>query len=320
MDPVTCRFCAQRESARNAGETTGCGTADGAARRTPGIQTGARPVPAGRGCRHSACGAAAERAASAASARPARTRTAGTRVRTLRTGSLAPRPAPCRAAAAQVAGSPMRTYIQGKAAVAGGWAAACHLACSAAVAYCTRPFAGSSVRNRREGQVPASAARLCPPYPCDDGRRHRCRSPPLMCGRPPMEPEARLTRSSSERDFRACSWSTGCASWVSPCTASRRARTSAARGTGTATRVLGATRRACTTPIRSWLSWSRNGRWRNATRASRRSCGTCSTWRTACSCASTSPSAHGSSPPLMTPRRTCGRCAPRTARRPRPGT
>jgi hypothetical protein len=60
---VTGRFCAQDESARNAGGTPGCGTADGAARRTLGTQTGSPPVPAGRGCRHPACGAPAEREA-----------------------------------------------------------------------------------------------------------------------------------------------------------------------------------------------------------------------------------------------------------------
>jgi hypothetical protein len=61
--PVTGCFCAQDESARNAGGTPGCGTADGAARRTRGTQTGSPPVPAGRGCRHPACGAPAEREA-----------------------------------------------------------------------------------------------------------------------------------------------------------------------------------------------------------------------------------------------------------------
>ncbi|SRR5713101_7737683 len=46
---VTGRFCAQDESARNAGGTPGCGTADGAARRTRGTRTGSPPAPAGRG-------------------------------------------------------------------------------------------------------------------------------------------------------------------------------------------------------------------------------------------------------------------------------
>ena len=117
LDPVTGRFCAQDESARNAGETPGCGTADGAARRTRGTRTGSPQVPAGRGCRHPACGAPAEREASAAVAWPVRTRNAGIRVRTLRTGSLAPRPALCRAAAARAAGCPMRSYVHGRTAV-----------------------------------------------------------------------------------------------------------------------------------------------------------------------------------------------------------
>ena len=115
--PVTGCFCAQDESARNAAGTPGCGTADGAARRTRGTQTGSPPVPAGRGCRHPTCGAPAERQASAALAMPVRTRNAGTRVRTVRTGSLAPRPALCRAAAARAAGCPMRSYIHGRTAV-----------------------------------------------------------------------------------------------------------------------------------------------------------------------------------------------------------
>ena len=97
--PLTGRFCARDESARNAGGTPGCGTADGAARRTRGTQIGSPPVPAGPLCQHRACGAPAQREASAALAMPVRTRTAGTRVRTVRTGSLAPRPAPCHAAA-----------------------------------------------------------------------------------------------------------------------------------------------------------------------------------------------------------------------------
>ena len=97
---VTGRFCAQDESARNAGETPGCGAADGAARRTRGTQTGSPPVPAGRGCRRLTCGAPAEREASAALAVPVRTRNVCARVRTHRTGSLAPRPALGRAAAA----------------------------------------------------------------------------------------------------------------------------------------------------------------------------------------------------------------------------
>ena len=115
--PVTGRCCAQDESARSAGGTPGCGTVDGAGRRTPGTRTGLPPVPAGRGCRHPACGAPAEREALAALARRARTRSAGTRVRTLRTGSLAPRPAPCRAAAVRAAGCPMRSRVHGRTAL-----------------------------------------------------------------------------------------------------------------------------------------------------------------------------------------------------------
>jgi hypothetical protein len=114
---VTGRFCAQHESARNAGETPGCGTADGAARRTRGTQTGSPPVPAGRGCRRPACGALAEWEAAAARAAPVRTPNAGTRARTHRTGSLAPRPALCRAAAARAAGCSMRSCIHGRTAV-----------------------------------------------------------------------------------------------------------------------------------------------------------------------------------------------------------
>ena len=115
--PLTGRFCARDESARNAGGTPGCGTVDDAARRTRGTQTGSPPVPAGPLCQHQACGAAAQREASAALAMPVRTRTAGTRVRTVRTGSLAPRPAPCHAAAVRAAGCPMRSCIHGKTAV-----------------------------------------------------------------------------------------------------------------------------------------------------------------------------------------------------------
>jgi len=115
---VTGRLCAQDESARNAGGTPGCGTADGAARRIRGTQTGSPPVPAGPGCRHPACGARARREASAALAMTIRTRSADTRVRILRTGSLASRPAPCRAAAARAAGWPMRSFIHGRTAVA----------------------------------------------------------------------------------------------------------------------------------------------------------------------------------------------------------
>src|SRR5215469_3220243 len=67
---VTGCFCAQDESARNAGETPGCGTADDAARRIRGTQTGSPPVPAGRGCRRPACGALAAWEAEAARAAP----------------------------------------------------------------------------------------------------------------------------------------------------------------------------------------------------------------------------------------------------------
>ena len=51
IPPVRCRFYAQDASARNAEGTPGCGTANGAARRTPGTQTGAPPVPPGEGVR-----------------------------------------------------------------------------------------------------------------------------------------------------------------------------------------------------------------------------------------------------------------------------
>ena len=115
--PVTGRCCARHESARNAGGTPGCGTADGAARRTRGTQTGSPPVPAGPGCRRPACGAPAQREAAPAPAAPVRTRNAGTRVRTHRIGSPAPTPALCRAAAARAAGCSMRSCIHGKAAV-----------------------------------------------------------------------------------------------------------------------------------------------------------------------------------------------------------
>jgi hypothetical protein len=118
VDPrVTGRCCAQHESARNAGERPGCGTADGAARHIRGMQTGSPPVPAGRGCRRPACEAPALREAAPAPAAPVRTRNAGTRVRTHRSGSPAPTPALCRAAAARAAGRSMRSCIHGKAAV-----------------------------------------------------------------------------------------------------------------------------------------------------------------------------------------------------------
>ena len=109
--------CARDESARNAGGTPGCGTADGAARRTRGTQTGSPPVPAGRGCRRPAWAGPAEREAAAARVVPVRTQNACTRVRTHRTGSPAPRPALCRAAAARAAGCSMRSYVHGRAMV-----------------------------------------------------------------------------------------------------------------------------------------------------------------------------------------------------------
>jgi hypothetical protein len=113
---VTNRFCAQDELARNAGGTPGCGTADDAARRTRGTQTGSPPVRAGRGCRRPTCGAPAQLQASAALAAPIRTRNVCTQVRTHRIGSLAPRPALCRAAAARAAGCSMRSRVHGRAA------------------------------------------------------------------------------------------------------------------------------------------------------------------------------------------------------------
>jgi hypothetical protein len=118
-------FCARDEWARNAGGTPGCGTADGAAHRTRGTQTGSPPVPAWPLCQHRACGAPAQREASPGLAMLVRTRTAGTRVRTVRTGSLAPRPAPCHAAAVRAAGCPMRSCIHGKTAVCPAGTARC---------------------------------------------------------------------------------------------------------------------------------------------------------------------------------------------------
>ena len=115
--PVTGRFCAQDESVRNAGGTPGCGTADDAARRTQGTQTGSPPVPAGPGCRRPSCGAPAGREASPVPAVPVRTRNACTRVRIHRIGSLVPRPALCRAAAARAAGCSTRSCFHGRAAV-----------------------------------------------------------------------------------------------------------------------------------------------------------------------------------------------------------
>jgi hypothetical protein len=80
--------------------------------RIRGARTGLPPVPAGLECQHPACGARAGRDASAASAMPVRTRNAGTRTR--RIGSLAPRPARCRGAAARAADRPMRSCVHGK--------------------------------------------------------------------------------------------------------------------------------------------------------------------------------------------------------------
>jgi hypothetical protein len=114
--PVTERWCARDELARNAGGTPGCGTADGAVRRTRGTQTGVPTVPAGRACRRPACGAPDEREAAPAPAVSVRTRNACTRARTHRTGSLAPRPGLCRALAARAAACPMRSCVHGKAA------------------------------------------------------------------------------------------------------------------------------------------------------------------------------------------------------------
>ena len=151
-------FCARDESARNAGGTPGCGTADGAARRTRGSQTGSPPVPAWPLCQHRACGAPAQREASAAPAMPVRTRTAGTRVRTVRTGSLAPRPAPCHAAAVRAAGCPMRSCIHGKTAV-----------CPAGTARYPRERRGSWTSAAepepavRDPQVASLAGTNCPP-------------------------------------------------------------------------------------------------------------------------------------------------------------
>src|SRR5262249_55403302 len=76
--------------------------------------------------------------ASAARAPPARTRNAGTRVHTPRIGSLAPRPAPCHAAAARAAGCPMRSCIHGKTAISP----------VGTTAMTSRSDAGHSVRHR----------------------------------------------------------------------------------------------------------------------------------------------------------------------------
>ena len=111
------RCCARDESARNAGGMPGCGIADGAARRTRGTQTGAPPVPAGRGCRRPSWVAPDQRAAAPARATPAPTSNAGTRPRTRRTGSPAPRPARCHVAAARAADGSKRSPIHGKTAV-----------------------------------------------------------------------------------------------------------------------------------------------------------------------------------------------------------
>jgi len=151
--------CARDESARNAGGTPGCGTADGAARRTRGTQTGSPPVPAGRGCRRPAWAGPAEREAAAARVVPVRTQNACTRVRTHRTGSPAPRPALCRAAAARAAGCSMRSCI--------------HVTAQLSVRVCARPpepgqqtsavcagvSASASIRGRR---LPCLAPRATP--------------------------------------------------------------------------------------------------------------------------------------------------------------
>ena len=78
--------------------------------------------------------------------------------------------------------------------------------------------------------------------------------------------------------------------------------TSAARGTGTATRAPAATSRRPTTPTASTRSSRTSGPGRRSTPPSRRSCATCGTWPTATTCAATSSSRPASSRPSGTSR------------------
>jgi hypothetical protein len=113
--PVTGRFRVRDKSARNAGGTPGCGTADGAARRTQGIQPGSPPVPAGPGCRCPACGGwAGSRSGRCSASSDTKRLYQGSHSSH---GSLAPGPARCRAAVAPAAGCPVRSCLHGRAAV-----------------------------------------------------------------------------------------------------------------------------------------------------------------------------------------------------------
>ena len=87
---------------------------------------------------------------------------------------------------------------------------------------------------------------------------------------------------------------TGCASSGSPCGCSRPPTTSAAPGTGTATRARAATSRASTTPTASTPSSRPSGSGRRSTRRSPRSSATCSTSPTSTTCAATSGSRRAS--------------------------
>ena len=82
----------------------------------------------------------------------------------------------------------------------------------------------------------------------------------------------------------ACTCCTGCAGWACRSGSTSRAAMSAAPGTGTAIPARAATSRACSIPIRSPTSCSRNGTGASATRRSRRSCNTPTTSPTASTC------------------------------------
>ena len=91
----------------------------------------------------------------------------------------------------------------------------------------------------------------------------------------PSSPATTSMRSSSGPVSQGCTCCTGCATRCgSRRGCSRRPTTSAARGTSTATRVPGATRRATSTASRTGCrrTCSRSGRGASGTRRSRRSC------------------------------------------------
>ena len=120
---------------------------------------------------------------------------------------------------------------------------------------------------------------------------------------------SRSTRRSSSAP--ACAGSTSCtdsSSWASARRCWRPVPTSAARGTGTATRAPGSTPRASRTATRSPRSCSRSGTGRSGSRGSRRTSATSTTSPTsstsAGTCSSTAPSSRPSS--TTTPR--CGAC------------